>query len=79
MLFYQNIHEIVKEADIIIAAVGQPEMIKKEWVKEGAAIIDVGTNPVDDPSKKSGFRLVGDSDFDGCKQVAGAITPVSCP
>mmetsp|Transcript_19319 Transcript_19319/g.48671 ORF Transcript_19319/g.48671 Transcript_19319/m.48671 type:complete len:356 (-) Transcript_19319:25-1092(-) len=71
-----NMAEVVKEADIIIAAAGQAQMIKKEWVKPGAAIIDVGTNPIDDPSKKAGYRLVGDADFDDCKEVAGAITPV---
>lgn len=68
--------EVVKEADIIIAAAGQAELIKGSWVKPGAAIIDVGTNPVDDPSKAAGYRLVGDADFAGCKGVAGAITPV---
>mmetsp|Transcript_22078 Transcript_22078/g.61285 ORF Transcript_22078/g.61285 Transcript_22078/m.61285 type:complete len:348 (-) Transcript_22078:177-1220(-) len=72
----QGMEEIVKEADIIIAAAGQAQMIKKSWVKKGAALIDVGTNPVEDSTKKSGFRLVGDCDFEGCKEVAGAITPV---
>ena len=66
----------MREADIIIAAAGQAQMIKKSWVKKGAALIDVGTNPVEDKTKKSGFRLVGDCDFEECKDVAGAITPV---
>ena len=66
----------MKQADIIIAAAGQAQMIKQSWVKPGAAIIDVGTNPIDDPSKKAGYRLVGDCDFEECKKTAGAITPV---
>lgn len=50
--------------------------IKGDWIKPGAAVIDVGTNSVDDPSKKSGYRLVGDVDFEEVKKVAGFITPV---
>jgi 5,10-methylene-tetrahydrofolate dehydrogenase/methenyl tetrahydrofolate cyclohydrolase len=72
----KDMAEVVRQADIIIAAAGQPELIKGSWVKPGAAIIDVGTNPVADESKKSGFRLVGDCDYQECSQVAGAITPV---
>lgn len=60
---------IVRQADIVIAAAGQPQMIKGDWLKEGAVVIDVGTNPVDDSSKKSGFRLVGDADFESCSRV----------
>lgn len=67
---------IVRQADIIIAAAGQPGLIKGSWVKPGAAIIDVGTNAVDDATKKAGYRLVGDADYAECKEVAGAITPV---
>ncbi|KAF7818222.1 bifunctional protein FolD 2 [Senna tora] len=67
---------IIREADIVIAAAGQPKMIKGSWIKPGAAVIDVGTNAVDDPSKKSGYRLVGDVDFEEASQVAGWITPV---
>ncbi len=48
--------EVVREADIVIAAAGQAELIKGSWLKPGAAVIDVGTNPVDDPTKKAGFR-----------------------
>lgn len=66
----------VKEADILIAAVGKPQMVKKEWIKEGAVVIDVGINAIDDPSKKSGYRLVGDVDYEGVKEVASLITPV---
>ncbi|KAL7125619.1 hypothetical protein ABFS83_14G129200 [Erythranthe nasuta] len=67
---------IIRNADIIIAAAGQAKMIKGSWIKAGAAVIDVGTNAVDDPSKKSGYRLVGDVDFEEASKVAGWITPV---
>lgn len=65
-----------READILIAAVGRPHMVKGDWIKPGALVIDVGVNRIDDPSKKSGYRLVGDVDYDAAKAVAGAITPV---
>ncbi len=52
----QNMEELVRGADIVIAACGQAELVKGSWIKPGAAVIDVGTNPVTDPSKKSGFR-----------------------
>jgi 5,10-methylene-tetrahydrofolate dehydrogenase/methenyl tetrahydrofolate cyclohydrolase len=67
---------IVREADIVIAAIGKAELIKGSWIKPGAAVIDVGTNAVDDATKKAGFRLVGDVAFDEVSQVAGWITPV---
>ncbi|KAK4492586.1 hypothetical protein RD792_003403 [Penstemon davidsonii] len=67
---------IIRQADIIIAAAGQAMMIKGSWIKPGAAVIDVGTNAVDDSSKKSGYRLVGDVDFHEACKVAGWITPV---
>ncbi|KAF5193802.1 Bifunctional protein fold [Thalictrum thalictroides] len=67
---------IIREADIIIAAAGQANMIKGDWIKPGAAVIDVGTNAVDDPSRKSGYRLVGDVDFEQACKVAGWVTPV---
>eukprot|EP00218_Dolichomastix_sp_CCMP3274_P008533 CAMPEP_0170144306 /NCGR_PEP_ID=MMETSP0033_2-20121228/13409_1 /TAXON_ID=195969 /ORGANISM="Dolichomastix tenuilepis, Strain CCMP3274" /LENGTH=320 /DNA_ID=CAMNT_0010380797 /DNA_START=37 /DNA_END=999 /DNA_ORIENTATION=+ len=72
----KNPEEIVRRADIIIAAAGSAKMIKKEWVKKGVAVIDVGTNSVDDPTKKAGYRLVGDVDFDEVKPIASKITPV---
>ncbi|CAN6460777.1 unnamed protein product [Victoria cruziana] len=72
----QDPESIVREADIVIAAAGQAMMIKGDWLKPGAAVIDVGTNAVDDPSRKSGYRLVGDVDFDEAKKVAGWLTPV---
>ncbi|KAK9667834.1 hypothetical protein RND81_13G014100 [Saponaria officinalis] len=71
-----NPEDIIREADIVIAAAGQANMIKGDWIKPGAAVIDVGTNSVDDPSKKSGHRLVGDVDFHEASKVAGYITPV---
>ncbi|CAL5097009.1 unnamed protein product [Urochloa decumbens] len=67
---------IVREADIVIAAAGQAMMIKGDWIKPGAAVIDVGTNSVDDPTRKSGYRLVGDVDFGEVSKVAGYLTPV---
>ena len=65
-----------READILVAAVGRPEMVKGDWIKPGAVVIDVGVNRVDDPEAKRGYRLVGDVDFEEAKEVAGAITPV---
>jgi 5,10-methylene-tetrahydrofolate dehydrogenase/methenyl tetrahydrofolate cyclohydrolase len=67
---------ICREADILIAAVGRTEMVKADWVKPGAFVIDVGINQKPDASKKSGYRLVGDVAFDEVREVAGAITPV---
>jgi len=72
----KNLPEVVREADILIAAVGRAEMVRKDWVKPGAVVIDVGVNAVDDASDPRGYRLVGDVAFDEVKEVAGAITPV---
>jgi methylenetetrahydrofolate dehydrogenase (NADP+) / methenyltetrahydrofolate cyclohydrolase len=72
----KDLPAVCREADILIAAVGQAEMVRGDWVKPGAFVIDVGINRKDDPSKKSGYRLVGDVAFDEVKEVAGAITPV---
>jgi methylenetetrahydrofolate dehydrogenase (NADP+)/methenyltetrahydrofolate cyclohydrolase len=66
----------VRQADILIAAIGKTEMVKGDWIKPGAAIIDVGINSIPDPTKKSGHRLVGDVKFEEAKEVAGFITPV---
>jgi methylenetetrahydrofolate dehydrogenase (NADP+)/methenyltetrahydrofolate cyclohydrolase len=63
-------------ADVIIAAIGRPEMIKGDWIKPGAYVIDVGVNRVEDDSREKGYRLVGDVAFDEAKEVAAAITPV---
>ena len=72
----KDLQEQVKRADIVFAACGKTQMIKKDWVKEDAVVIDIGINPIDDPTKKLGYRLVGDVDFEGVKEVASAITPV---
>ena len=66
----------VRKADVLIAAVGRPEMVRGDWVKPGAVVIDVGINRVDDPTRERGYRLVGDVCYDEVKEVAGAITPV---
>jgi len=66
----------VRQADVLIAAVGRANMVKGDWVKPGAVIIDVGINRIDDPTHPKGSRLVGDVDFNEVKEVAGAITPV---
>ncbi|KAL4428136.1 hypothetical protein ABPG75_002225 [Micractinium tetrahymenae] len=68
--------KICAEADIIIAACGRAEMVAGDWVKEGAAVIDVGINAVDDPSAKRGYRLVGDVNFAEASEKASQITPV---
>lgn len=67
---------ICRQADILVAAVGRPEMVRGDWIKPGAVVIDVGTNAVDDPTAKRGYRWVGDVCFDEAKEVAGWITPV---
>ena len=71
----RDLPAVTREADILIAAVGRPEMVKADWVKPGAYVIDVGSNKVDDPSAPKGYRWVGDVAFDEVKEVAGAITP----
>lgn len=72
----QNLADLTRQADILIAAVGRPLFITKDMIKPGAVVIDVGINRVDDPSSERGYRLVGDVDFDQAKLVASAITPV---
>ncbi|KAF3929461.1 hypothetical protein AA313_de0208590 [Arthrobotrys entomopaga] len=72
----QNVEAIIKEADILVAAIGQPKFVKGEWLKPGAVVIDVGTNYIPDSTKKSGERLVGDVDYDSAVEVASMITPV---
>lgn len=72
----QNLSKLTQEADIIIAALGIPNFLKVEMVKEGAVIIDVGITRVADASAKKGFRIVGDVDFEQVKQKASYITPV---
>ena len=72
----KNIASVTKQADILIAAMGVPEFVKPRMVKEGAVVIDVGVNRVEDKTKKSGYRLVGDVDFKGVSKKARAISPV---
>ena len=72
----KNIESYVRQADIVIAAVGKAEMVRKDWIKPGATVIDVGINSIDDPQAKRGYRLVGDVAFDEVKEIAGAMTPV---
>lgn len=71
-----NIKEICREADIIVAALGQPGFVTEDMVKEGAAIIDVGTTRVADATRKSGWRLRGDVDFENVAEKCSFITPV---
>ena len=72
----KNIAEITRQADILIAAIGKPFFIKKDMVKNGAVVIDVGVNRVDDAKVAKGYKLVGDVDYVNVKEVASAITPV---
>ncbi|WP_300548674.1 bifunctional methylenetetrahydrofolate dehydrogenase/methenyltetrahydrofolate cyclohydrolase FolD [Roseovarius sp.] len=73
----KNIADVVRRADIVVAAVGRPEMVPGDWIKPGATVIDVGINRIDAPEKGEGkSRLVGDVDFPSASKVAGAITPV---
>ncbi|MYH56734.1 MAG: bifunctional methylenetetrahydrofolate dehydrogenase/methenyltetrahydrofolate cyclohydrolase FolD [Boseongicola sp. SB0675_bin_26] len=73
----RDLPEVVRRADVVVAAVGRPEMVQGNWVKPGATVIDVGINRVDAPERGEGkTRLVGDVDFERALQVAGAITPV---
>ncbi|KAL9633410.1 MAG: hypothetical protein Q9164_004716 [Protoblastenia rupestris] len=72
----QNLEAYIKQADVLVAAIGKSNFVKGEWIKPGAVVIDVGTNYLPDDSKKSGQRLVGDVDFDSAIGVASKITPV---
>ena len=72
----KNLAEITRQADILVAAIGRPSAITADMVKEGAVVIDVGINRVDDASQKRGYRLEGDVDFDAVSEKASAITPV---
>ena len=72
----KGLKEFTRQADILIAAIGVPEFVKADMVKDGAVVIDVGINRVDDDSVSKGYRLVGDVDFASVEPIAGAITPV---
>jgi methylenetetrahydrofolate dehydrogenase (NADP+)/methenyltetrahydrofolate cyclohydrolase len=72
----QNLVEITRTADILVAAIGVPEFVKREMVRPGAVVIDVGINRVDDATKEKGYRLCGDVEFEPVAAIASAITPV---
>ncbi len=72
----RDLPAVCRQADVLVAAVGKPEMVRGDWVKPGAVVIDVGVNRVDDASAKRGYRLVGDVAYQEASQVASAITPV---
>ncbi len=72
----KDLKDVVRSADVLVAAVGRAEMVRGDWVKPGAVVIDVGINRVEDASAPRGYRLVGDVAYDEVKEVAGAITPV---
>lgn len=72
----KNMAEITRQADIIIVAAGKPHTLTKDMIKSGAVVIDVGVNRIPDATKKSGFRLIGDCDFEDLKETASYITPV---
>ena len=72
----QNLPQVCRRADILIVAIGQPEMITAEYVKEGATVIDVGVHRIEDPKQPKGYRLCGDVKFDEVSKICEAITPV---
>lgn len=72
----QHIEEEIRRADIVVAAIGKPNFVQADWIREGAVVIDVGINRIPDSSKKSGSRLVGDVDFDAVAPKCSHITPV---
>jgi len=72
----EEMQRAIASADILVACAGVPRVVKGEWVKEGAVVIDVGVNAVDDPSIAKGYRLVGDVDFETARTRASKITPV---
>lgn len=72
----KDLASFTRQADILVAAVGRPKVITADMIKPGAAVIDVGVNRIPDATKKSGFRLVGDVDFENAREVASYITPV---
>jgi methylenetetrahydrofolate dehydrogenase (NADP+) / methenyltetrahydrofolate cyclohydrolase len=72
----RNSAKTCRAADVLIAAIGQPRFVTSDFVREGAVVIDVGINRIEDPSSERGYRLVGDVDFDSVSKIASAITPV---
>jgi methylenetetrahydrofolate dehydrogenase (NADP+)/methenyltetrahydrofolate cyclohydrolase len=72
----RDLPELIGRSDIVVAAIGRPEFVKGAWLKEGAVVIDVGINSIDDPSAARGYRLVGDVEYDEALKRAAHITPV---
>ncbi|MCS6835124.1 MAG: bifunctional 5,10-methylenetetrahydrofolate dehydrogenase/5,10-methenyltetrahydrofolate cyclohydrolase [Anaerolineae bacterium] len=72
----RGLADVVRRADVLIAAVGRAEMVRGDWIKHGAVVIDVGTNKVDDPSSDKGYKIVGDVHFPSAVEVASVITKV---
>ncbi len=72
----RDLPEVTRQADLLVAAIGRPEMVRGDWIKPGAVVIDVGINRVEDGSRERGYRLAGDVAFDEATRIAGAITPV---
>lgn len=72
----EGLEDITRQADILVVAIGRPRFVTADMVKDGAVVIDVGTNRIEDPTHPKGSRLVGDVDFDAVKEKASAITPV---
>ncbi|MFN8450347.1 MAG: bifunctional methylenetetrahydrofolate dehydrogenase/methenyltetrahydrofolate cyclohydrolase FolD [Anaerolineae bacterium] len=72
----RDIADVVRRADVVIAAIGKPQFVKADWLKPGAVVIDVGTNQIPDANDPRGYRWVGDVDYDAALEVAGAISKV---
>ena len=72
----KDVRKKTKDADIVIACCGVPEMVKSDWVKDGSIIIDIGINKIEDKKSKKGYRLVGDVDYNNVKEKVEYITPV---
>lgn len=72
----KDLHAVTRSADILVAAIGSPCFVKADMVQQGAVVVDVGINRVDDPAAAKGYRLVGDVDYENVRKVASAITPV---
>jgi methylenetetrahydrofolate dehydrogenase (NADP+)/methenyltetrahydrofolate cyclohydrolase len=72
----KNLKDVVRGADVLVAAVGRPEMVRGDWIKPGAVVVDVGINRVEDSTKPKGYRLTGDVNFEEAMEVASWVTPV---
>lgn len=72
----KDIPGLIRQADILVAAIGRPNYVQGDWLKPGVVVIDVGTNKIDDPNHSKGYRFVGDVDFDAAQGIAGAISKV---